>query len=601
MTPAEFTKIAYTIPAQPGIYKYFDSQSHLIYVGKAKNLKKRVRSYFNKQLDNQKTIELVKRIHHIEFVIVNSEEDAFLLESTLIKENQPFYNINLKDDKGYPYLVIKKEPFPRVFFSRKKINDGAQYFGPYTSTENVSEMLHFVQQQFPFRTCKLPLSEKNIQQKKFKVCLEYHLGNCKGPCEQKQSAEEYQQGILQLTSLLKGNLNPVIQQLKKEVDKHSSVLAFEKAAFFQQKINNLLQFQSKSAVVNINSGNLDVFSMVENEDQAYINYLGVNNGCIIYTKTITIEKKLDESQEEILLFGILQIRELFNSDAKEIIVPFEVNYPQKDIKIIVPKVGEKKKLIDLSLKNVLHYKYTLKSKQLLQLSDEIAIDSEKVLQQIKTDLRLAQLPIHIECFDNSNLHGTNAVAAMVCFKNGIPSKQDYRKFNIKTVEGIDDFASMKEIVFRRYKKLIETNLPLPQLVIIDGGKGQLGAALESIQELGLIGKLSIVGLAKNKEELFFPGDQQSLQLPWDSKSLLLIRRIRDEVHRFGITFHRDKRSQSATKNELEAIHGIGKSTATTLLQQFKSVKKIKSLPLVKLEEAIGVSKAAIVFNALHSM
>ncbi len=599
MTAEEFSNLIHDIPVFPGIYKYFDVEGNLIYVGKAKHLRKRVSSYFNRSIDNKKTIELVKRIHRIEFTIVDSEEDAFLLENNLIKEYQPVYNINLKDDKGYPFVVIRKERFPRVFISRKKVSDGSSYFGPYTSVAAVMEMITFIKQNFPLRNCKLNLTENNIKKNKFKVCLEYHLGNCKGPCEGFQSLEDYNEGIQQLIALLKGNLKPVVQYFKNEINKHSEKLEFEKAAVLQSKLNNLFQFQAKSAVINTNTGTIDVFSIIDDEQTAFVNYLYVNNGSVIHTKTISIDKKLDETMDEILIFSISRLRQLFNSEAKEIVVPFFIQYPQKEIKFTVPKLGDKKKLLELSLKNVRYFKEMTEAKKRLQIHKETEKEAAAVLKIIQQDLKLSDLPVHIECFDNSNLHGTNAVAAMVCFKNGIPSKKDYRHYNIKTVEGINDFASMKEIVYRRYSKVLNESMPLPQLIIIDGGKGQLSAAMESIEALGLTGKVTLVGLAKNKEELFFSGDRESLLLPWDSKSLMLIRKIRDEVHRFGITFHRKKRSLSAIKNELESIEGIGSSTAQKLLREFKSVKKIKALDIDQLNQSIGKSKAIIVFNALH--
>lgn len=599
MTQQEFSQLSTGIPTQPGIYKYFDESNQLIYVGKAKHLRKRVSSYFSKSHSNYKTAELVRRIRKIEFTIVNSEQDAFLLENSLIKEYQPLFNINLKDDKTYPYLVIKKEPFPRVFFTRKKINDGSVYLGPYTSVGKVRELLEFIRQNIPLRTCKLNLTKRNIEQKKFKVCLEYHLGNCKGPCEGLQSPEDYQEGIEQLKHLLKGNLSPVLQEFRKQVKDFSQQMEFEKAAMFQKKIEQLQLYQSKSAIVNNNTGTVDVFSILEEGDQAYVNYLAVSNGSIILTKTITLEKKLEETREEILSFAIVNLRETFNSEATEIIVPFEIDYPQKELVFTIPKSGDKKKLLDLSQKNADYFKEELAAKKILKLEDKNAAEIENVLLQLKEDLQLRETPVHIECFDNSNFHGTNAVAAMVCFKDGLPSKKDYRHFNIKTVEGINDFASMKEVVYRRYKRLLDENSPFPQLIIIDGGKGQLNAALESIYALGLAGKTTLVGLAKNQEELFYAGDQSSLQLPWNSESLKLIRRIRDEVHRFGISFHRNKRSKAAIENELEKIPGIGKQTADSLLKAFRSVKKMKLLPVSELEKVVGQSKAAIVFKALQ--
>ena len=598
MTAQEFSSIAPSIPTSPGIYKYYDAESRLIYVGKAKHLRKRVSSYFSKTLQSYKTMELVSRICKIEFTIVNSEQDAFLLENSLIKEYQPLFNINLKDDKTYPYIVVKNEDFPRVFFTRKKIKDGSQYFGPYTSVGKVRDILDVIKQNIPLRTCKLPLTPANIEKKKFKVCLEYHLGNCKGPCEGLQSLEDYDDGIQQLKHILKGNISPVLQYFKQQIKLHAEQMEFEKAAIYQSKIEHLQQYQSKSAVVNTSSGTIDVFSIIEEGDQAFVNYLAVSNGSIIQTKTITLVKKLEETAAEILLFAVATLREAFESEAKEIIVPFLITYPEMDITVTVPKAGDKKKLLDLSQKNADYFLKDLEEKKILRLEDKTADEKIRVLQQMQVDLQLGEMPLHIECFDNSNFHGSYPVAAMVCFKNGEPSKKDYRHYNIKTVTGINDFASMSEVVLRRYQRLITEKAELPQLVIIDGGKGQLGAALESIQALGLIGQMTLVGLAKNKEELFFAGDTQSLQLPWESESLKLIRRIRDEVHRFGITFHRNKRSKGTFSNELEGIKGIGKQTATMLLKEFRSVTRIKEKSLDDLSAVIGEQKAKILMRGL---
>lgn len=598
MTAQEFSSIAPSIPTSPGIYKYYDAESRLIYVGKAKHLRKRVSSYFSKTLQSYKTMELVSRICKIEFTIVNSEQDAFLLENSLIKEYQPLFNINLKDDKTYPYIVVKNEDFPRVFFTRKKIKDGSQYFGPYTSVGKVRDILDVIKQNIPLRTCKLPLTPANIEKKKFKVCLEYHLGNCKGPCEGLQSLEDYYDGIQQLKHILKGNISPVLQYFKQQIKLHAEQMEFEKAAIYQSKIEHLQQYQSKSAVVNTSSGTIDVFSIIEEGDQAFVNYLAVSNGSIIQTKTITLVKKLEETAAEVLLFAVATLREAFESEAKEIIVPFLIEYPEMDITVTVPKAGDKKKLLDLSQKNVDYFLKDLEEKKILRLEDKTADEKIRVLQQMQVDLQLGEVPLHIECFDNSNFHGSYPVAAMVCFKNGEPSKKEYRHYNIKTVTGINDFASMSEVVLRRYQRLIAENAELPQLVIIDGGKGQLGAALESIKALGLIGQMTLVGLAKNKEELFFAGDTQSLQLPWESESLKLIRRIRDEVHRFGITFHRNKRSKGTFSNELEGIKGIGKQTATMLLKEFRSVTRIKEKSLDDLSAVIGEQKAKILMKGL---
>lgn len=600
MTQQEFSSIAASIPALPGIYKYYNEAGELIYVGKAKHLRKRVSSYFSKTFTTYKTAELVKRIRKIEFTIVNSEQDAFFLENSLIKEYQPLFNINLKDDKTYPYIVVKNEPFSRVFFTRKKINDGSQYFGPYTSVNKVKDLLGFIKQNIPLRNCKLNLSKSNIEKKKFKVCLEYHLGNCKGPCENLQTREDYDEGLERLKHLLKGNLSPVLQEFKKQLKFHSDNLEFEKAAIYKNKIEHLQQYQSRSMVVNTKTGTVDIFSILDEPEQAYVNYLAVNNGSIIQTKTIILEKKLNEPKEEILPFAIRQLRQTFVSEAKEIIVPFEIKYPEEGILVTVPRFGDKKKLLELSEKNVNYFKAEINSKKVLNLQEKTSEQKKDVLIQLKQDLHLPELPRHIECFDNSNLHGTNAVAAMVCFIDGQPSKKDYRHYNIKTVTGINDFASMQEVVYRRYKRLLDENKPLPELVIIDGGKGQLSAALESIRSLNLDGKTTLVGLAKNKEELFFSGDSSSLQLNWNSDSLKLIRYIRDEVHRFGISFHRTKRSKAAIENELEKIPGIGKATADQLLKKFRSVKNVKASGYAELEDVIGKSKAAIVYKALQN-
>ena len=596
MTQKEFSAIATSIPAQPGIYKYFDSANELLYVGKAKHLRKRVSSYFSKTFTTNKTQELVKRIHHIEFTIVNSEQDAFLLENTLIKEFQPKYNISLKDSKTYPYIVIKKEPFPRVFFTRRKINDGSQYLGPYTSVVKVKELLDFIRENILLRTCKLNLTENNIKKGKFKVCLEYHLGNCKGPCEGLQTAENYNEELQQLVNLLKGNLGTVIQHFKKEMQQYIQILEFEKAAIYQKKVEHLQSYQSRSTVVNTKIGAVDVFSIVEDGNTAYVNYLAVNAGAIVQTKTILLEKKLEETAAEVLLFAVAELRRTFNSTTKEIIVPFKIEYPEKDTLITIPKTGDKKKLLSLSVKNVDFFREELRRKKMLNLEDKTEDEKIKVLHQLQKDLQLPVTPFHIECFDNSNLQGTYPVSAVVCFKNGQPSKADYRRYNVKTVVGINDFATMKEVVHRRYKRLLDENDPLPQLVIIDGGKGQLSAAMQSIQALNIPGTTTVVGLAKNEEEIFFPGDTQSVKLPWDSESLKLIRRIRDEVHNYGITYHRKIRSKGAFTNELEQIKGIGKTTADMLLKEFRSVKNIKNKTEEDIAAVIGKVKAKVLTN-----
>lgn len=596
MTAQEFQQIAHTVPHQPGIYKYFDADNVLLYVGKAKNLRKRVSSYFTKTFTSYKTHELVQHISRLEFTIVGSEQDAFLLENSLIKQYQPKYNINLKDDKSYPYIVIKKEPFPRVFLTRRKINDGSEYLGPFTSAGKVRELIDFIRQYIPLRTCKLNLSLPNIQKGKFKVCLEYHLGNCKGPCEGLQSLEEYAEGIQQMRDLLKGNLGSVIKRYEQEMRVHATNLSFEKAEMVRKKIEHLENYQAKSVIVSRHLSNLDVFSILKDEDIAYVNYLMVQNGTIVQTHTVQLEAKLDETEEEVLSFAIDSLRASFNSLANEVIAPFEVHLSDERIVVTVPKGGDKKKLLDLSSTNVNYFREEIRKKKILHLEGKSDMEKKNVLYQLQEYLHLQVAPVHIECFDNSNFQGSYPVSAMVCFKDGMPSKKDYRHYNVKTVEGINDFATMKEVVYRRYKRLTMENEPLPQLVIIDGGKGQLGAAMEAIRELDLIGKMTLVGLAKNEEELFFPGDSESLKLPWDSDSLKLVRRIRDEVHRFGITFHRNKRSKGTFKNELEDIKGIGKNTADELLKEFKSVKNVKALSETELAKVVGSAKAKLIFE-----
>lgn len=594
MVQKEFQQIAHTIPAEPGIYKYYDTNNELLYVGKAKNLRKRVSSYFTKTFINYKTHELVQRIKRVEFTIVNSEQDAFLLENSLIKQYQPRFNIDLKDDKSYPYMVFKNEPYPRIFLTRRRINDGSEYIGPFTSVAKVRELMDFVKATIQLRTCKLNLTQNNIQKGKFKVCLEYHLGNCKGPCEGKQSPEDYQQSLVQVKNILKGNLNPVIQHFKNEMKQHAANMQFEKAEITRKKIEHLENYQARSVIVSRHVNNADVFSILREGDIAYVNYLNVQNGTIVQTHTSQLEAHLDETEEEILAFAIAQIRSTFNSISSEIIIPFEIEYPEEGVVITIPKGGDKRKLLDLSEKNVNYFRDELKKKKILQLEGKDDMQRKQVLYQLQQDLQLPEVPVHIECFDNSNFQGSYPVSAMVCFRNGLPSKADYRHFNVKTVTGVNDFATMKEVVLRRYKRLKEENATLPQLVIIDGGKGQLSAALEAIDELELQGRMTLVGLAKNEEEIFFAGDKESVKLPFNSESLNLIRRIRDEVHRFGITFHRKKRSQGTFKNELETIKGIGKNTADQLLKEFKSVKRIKELDEEELIRSVGAAKAKLI-------
>lgn len=596
MTQQEFQQIAHTIPLEPGIYKYYDADGKLIYVGKAKSLRKRVSSYFNKGLSTYKTAELVRRIRKIEFTIVDSEQDAFFLENNLIKQHQPKYNIDLKDDKSYPYIVIRREPFPRIFLTRRKINDGSEYLGPFTSVGRVRELLDFIRANVQLRTCKLNLSPQNIAKGKFKVCLEYHLGNCQGPCEGLQTEADYAEGLQQVRNLLKGNLGPVLQQFKQQMQEAAANLNFEQAEVLRKKIAHLEAYQARSVIVGKHFINADVFTILRDGDAAYVNYLMVENGTIVQTHTSSLQAHLDESDEEILAFAIASIRSTFNSNAPELILPFPIDYPDDKIQITVPKGGEKKQLLDLSGKNVNYFHEELKRKKMLRLEGKDDKMIMQILHSLQKDLQLPLTPRHIECFDNSNFQGSYPVSAMVCFKDGVPSKKDYRHFNVKTVEGINDFATMKEVVFRRYKRLKEEKADLPQLVIIDGGKGQLHAALEAIAELELEGEMTLVGLAKNEEEIFFAGDQESLKLPYQSESLKLIRRIRDEVHRFGISFHRNKRSSGTFKNELENIQGIGKQTADLLLKKYKSIKKLRALPVEELAETIGMARAQLIRN-----
>lgn len=600
MTKQEISALMQTIPHQPGCYKYYDSGKTLLYVGKAKDLRKRVSSYFNKTVDNYKTRKLVSLIHSIDFTVTDSEHDAFLLENSLIKHYQPRFNIDLKDDKTYPYIVIKKEPFPRVFLTRRLIRDGSEYLGPFTGIFRVKELLGIVKQNIPLRTCSLNLTQANIAKGKFKVCLEYHLGNCKGPCEGLQTLEDYNEKLQQVRHVLKGNIGDVIKALKVEMNQHATDMKFEKAQMMKLKIESLLTYQSKSIIVNPHLNNADIASILSDDNYFYVNYMMLSQGSIIHTKTLQIEKKVDELEEDVLSLALDNLRETFQSNAKEVIVPIAVNVTDPSIKITIPKAGDKKQLLDLGIKNAQIFLQEMRRKDALMLTEATKNDTMNVLAEMQESLQLTELPVHIECFDNSNFQGSYPVAAMVCFKEGVPSKKDYRHFHIKTVEGINDFASMSEIVYRRYKKLSDDNQPLPQLVIIDGGKGQLGAAMESIERLGLIGRMAVVGLAKREESLFFPGDSDPLQLPFDNPAHLLLRRIRDEVHRFGITFHRQVRSKGTIKNDLEGIPGIGEKTATDLLKEFRSVKNIKTITERELTRVIGASKASIVYSYFHA-
>ena len=561
------------VPHRPGVYQYWDAEGVLIYIGKAKDLRNRVGSYFNS--DNQlngKTRVLVSKIRKITFTIVDTEIDAWLLENSLIKRHQPRYNIMLKDDKTYPWIIIKKEPFPRVFWTRKMVKDGSTYFGPYASVGMMHTILDLIKETYPLRTCNLPLTIPNIEADKFKVCLEYQIGNCKGPCQKYQSLEDYEKNIEEIKEILNGKIGNVIRDVKQIIKNAVTDLNFETAHQYQKKLLVLEKYQSKSTVVNSSITNVDVVSIASDERYAFVNYLKIMNGSIIQTQTIEIKKRLDETDEELLSIAITEFRTKFNSTSKEIIVPFELSITDPGLKFTVPKLGEKKSLLELSQKNVLFFKRE-KLNQYEKVNPDLR--TERILTQMQKDLRLTQLPAHIECFDNSNFQGKYPVSAIVVFRDAKPSKKDYRHFNVKTVEGPNDFATMEEAVYRRYKRMLEEDQPLPQLIIIDGGKGQLSSAMTSLKKLGIAHRVTVIGIAKRLEELYYPGDSFPLYLDKKSETLKVIQQLRDEAHRFGITFHRKKRDQGTLKTELENIPGIGKTTADKLLRHFKSVKRIR--------------------------
>lgn len=581
-----------TLPENPGVYQFFDHTDTIIYVGKAKNLKKRVSSYFNKEHDSPKTRILVSKIVRIEHIVVATENDALLLENNLIKKYQPRYNILLKDGKSYPWICISNERFPRVFFTRKMIKDGSTYFGPYTNLKIVRTLLDLIKDLYPLRNCRLELSQQNIDNGKFKVCLEYHIKNCKAPCEGLQSEEDYNHNIQQIKEILKGNLKEVISLFKEEMIQLAQDLRFEEAQEIKVKLEHLENYQAKSTIVSAKIHNVDVFSIVSDEEYAYINFLQVAYGAIIGGHTLEIKKKLDETDQELLELGILELRERFHSQSKELIVPFPITV-DASLSLNIPKAGEKFQLLQLSERNAQAYRQE-KFKQVKILDPER--HTNRLLSQMQRDLHLSVPPIHIECFDNSNIQGTNPVAACVVFKNAKPSKKDYRHFNIKTVEGPNDFASMEEVVFRRYHRLLEEEEPLPQLIVIDGGKGQLGAALKALEALDLRGKVAIIGIAKRLEEIFYPGDSIPLYLDKKSETLKVIQHLRNEAHRFGITFHRQKRSNSAIQSELDTIKGIGKQTREALLKHFKSVKRLKEASLEAIIEIVGTSRGEKIWN-----
>lgn len=585
------------IPEKPGCYQYYDDKETIIYVGKAKNLKKRVSSYFNKTLDNRKTYVLVKQIRDIKYIVVDTEEDALHLENSLIKQYRPRYNVMLKDDKTYPSIVLKNEYFPRVFQTRNIVKDGSQYFGPYSSIHTARVMLQMLKELYPIRTCKYPLTPESIKQGKYKVCLQYHIKRCKGPCEGLQSLEEYNENISQIKEILKGNISKISHLLFEQMKQLSSDLKFEEAQIIKEKYETIENYRGKSTVVPPMLTNIDVFSFTNNEKSAYINFMHIGNGAIVQAYTFEYKKKLDEPKEELLGLGIIEMRTRFKSNAREIIVPFipDINYSE-NFNFIIPQKGDKKRLLDLSEQNVKQYKLD-KLKQAEKLNPEQR--TTRILGTMQKDLHMDVLPMHIECFDNSNIQGTNPVAACVVFKKAKPSKKDYRHFHIKTVEGPNDFASMQEVVSRRYTRLLEENQEIPQLIIIDGGKGQLNAATEIIKKLGLLDKTTIIGLAKRLEEIFFPNDPIPLILDKNSETLKVIQQLRDEAHRFGITFHRQLRSKKQTVSELDKIKGIGEKTKTILLRKYKSVKRIKEASEKELKELIGEAKANILINELN--
>ncbi len=579
------------LPEKPGVYQFFDDKGTIIYVGKAKNLKKRVSSYFVKISNSAKTRILLRRISDIQHIIVETETDALLLENNLIKKYQPRYNVLLKDDKTYPWICVKKEFFPRVFMTRNVIKDGSVYYGPFTSVPMVRAIIELIHQIYKLRTCKLSLSPENIKTKKFKVCLEYHLGNCLGPCIAAQEESEYSDGLTQINEILKGNIRSVILDLKKRMHEYAQVFEYEKAEAIKIKLHLLENYQSKSTIVNPSITDVEVYSIIDDEEYAYINFLKVINGAIIQVHTVEMKKRVDESKEDLLPLGIVAIREKFFTVSKEIIIPFEIDFKIDHVKFTVPIRGDKKSLLELSEKNVKYYR--LEKLKHIENVDPLK-HTNRILKTLQKDLHLNELPVHIECFDNSNIQGAYPVAACVVFKNAKPAVKEYRHFNIKTVEGPDDFASMQEVLFRRYRRLIDEGKNLPQLIIIDGGKGQLSAAIESLEKLGLRGKIAIIGIAKRLEEIYFPGDSVPVYLDKNSESLKIIQYARNEAHRFGITFHRNKRSQKFLQSSLGEIDGIGQETVGKLLAAFRSINKIRKASFDELKSEIGIAKTKII-------
>ena len=597
MKSEEFKVFQAELPNKPGVYRFIDKEERILYIGKAINLKNRVSSYFQQSKTQSSRIRLmVKKTDHIKYTIVNSEQDALLLENSLIKEFQPKYNILLKDSKTYPFICIKKERFPRIFSTRNRIDDQSEYLGPFVSSTMVKYLLDILSNTFQLRTCNYNLSKDNIENKKHKVCLDYHIEKCGGPCENLVSEEAYNLQINQIRKILKGKIHLVLNDLKQQINQYADNMQFEQAQEVQEKVKLLEKYQSKSTVVNPKIKDLEVYTIENRNNIHYVNFMVINNGCIIQTSTLELKKQLEETQEEVLLFAILNIRSQFQLSSKNCIVPFDLEQKLNSIHWIVPQIGDKMDLLKLSKQNLLYY-INAKMTRLDKTKREPSY--ERILKQLQIDLKLTEIPYHIECFDNSNIQGTNPVASVVVFKNAKPSKKDYRHFKIKTVEGSDDFASMKEIVYRRYKRLLSENEPLPQLILIDGGKGQLSSAIESLIELDLIGSVAIVSIAKRLEEIYFPNDSIPLHIDKKSESLKILQQLRDEAHRFAITFHRQLRSKDAITSELDKIKGIGTISKTTLLKEFKSVKNIKDQSLENLSNCIGLQKAQIIFNHFH--
>ncbi|HIK62597.1 MAG TPA: excinuclease ABC subunit UvrC [Flavobacteriales bacterium] len=586
--PTHIAELIKNIPNKAGIYQYYDKKEILLYIGKAKKLKKRVSSYFTKTQEHGKTRVLVSKIQDIKYVVVASEMDALLLENNLIKKHQPKYNVMLKDGKTYPWICIKNEPFPRVFQTRTVVKDGSAYFGPYTSVRLVKTLLDFFHQLYPLRNCTLNLSDENIKADKFKVCLEYHMGNCLGPCIGEQTNTNYQIGIEHIKQIIKGDIRSVIQHLKTAMLKFSEKMEFEKAQSVKQKIDLLSNYQAKSTIVNPKINDVDVFTIISDETTAFVNYLKINSGAIIQAHTLELKKKLDETEEELLQLAIVELRQRFNSTSKQIYCSHSLENVWENLSITLPKIGDKKQLINLSFRNA---KYMLLEQKKQKMNNRERVNNKRVLEQLQKDLRLLERPRHIECFDNSNIQGTNPVAACVVFKNAKPSKKDYRHFNIKTVVGPDDFASMGEVVYRRYKRLLKEDQPLPELIVIDGGKGQLSSAVKSLEKLNLRGEISIIGIAKRLEEIYFPGDSVPLYLDKRSESLKLIQQLRDEAHRFGISHHRKKRGKDSLGTSLDKIDGIGPKTVELLIAHFGSVKHVKAAKKEELVKLIGKAKA----------